>query len=109
MTRTPGRQGDPLCVNVINIRSRRRLLFKQRKPSRWWTASPRTLLSGSGEPVVCRINGGERAGVVNPDFDKRFLDNLVSDPMANASLTQRFRREAGSEGIEIMWNVMRRA
>ena len=55
--------------------------------------------------------GGERAGVVNPDFDKRFLDNLVSDPIANASLTHTdFIREAGSEGIEmIMWNVMRGA
>ena len=55
--------------------------------------------------------GGERAGVVNPDFDKRFLDNMVSDPMENAGLTHTdFIREAGSEGIEmIMWNVMRGA
>ena len=49
--------------------------------------------------------------VVNPDFDKRFLDKLVSDPMANAIVTHTdFIREAGSEGIEmIMWNVMRGA
>ena len=63
-------------------------------------------------PEAYRVSfGGERAGVVNPDFDKRFLDNLVSDPIANTSLTHTdFIREAGSEGIEmIMWNVMRGA
>ena len=55
--------------------------------------------------------GGERAGVVNPDFDRDFLDNLVHDPMANTRLTHTdFIREAGAEGIEmIMWNVMRGA
>ena len=55
--------------------------------------------------------GGERAGVVNPKFDKDFLDNLVADPMANTRISHaEFIREAGAEGIEmIMWNVMRGA
>ncbi len=55
--------------------------------------------------------GGERAGVVNPEFDKVFLDNIVSDPLANTRFTHTdFIREAGCEGIEmIMWNVMRGA
>jgi len=55
--------------------------------------------------------GGERAGVVNPEFDRMFLDNMINDPMANTRLTHTdFIREAGSEGIEmIMWNVMRGA
>ena len=55
--------------------------------------------------------GGERAGVVNPDFDKQFLDNLVSDPLANTKFSHTdFIREAGCEGVEmIMWNVMRGA
>lgn len=55
--------------------------------------------------------GGERAGVVNPEFDTRFLDNLVNDPLANAKISHlEYIREAGSEGIEmIMWNVMRGA
>ena len=55
--------------------------------------------------------GGERAGVVNPEFDKVFLDNLTQNPIANAELPHtEFIREAGSEGIEmIMWNVMRGA
>ena len=49
--------------------------------------------------------------MVNPDFDRNFLDNLVHDPMANTRLTHTdFIREAGAEGIEmIMWNVMRGA
>ena len=55
--------------------------------------------------------GGERAGVVNPEFDKVFLDNLTQNPIANAEIPHTdFIREAGAEGIEmIMWNVMRGA
>ena len=55
--------------------------------------------------------GGERAGVVNPEFDQKFLDNLTQDPMANTAYSHTdFIREAGSEGVEmIMWNVMRGA
>ena len=55
--------------------------------------------------------GGERAGVVNPEFDKVFLDNLTQNPIANAEIPHTdFIREAGAEGIEmIMWCVMRGA
>ena len=55
--------------------------------------------------------GGERAGVVNPEFDKVFLNNLTQNPIANAEIPHTdFIREAGAEGIEmIMWNVMRGA
>jgi protocatechuate 4,5-dioxygenase beta chain len=55
--------------------------------------------------------GGERVGVVNPEFDQLFLDNLTKDPLANTRLSHTdFMREAGCEGVEmIMWNVMRGA
>ncbi|MDB4022004.1 class III extradiol dioxygenase subunit beta [Litorivicinus sp.] len=55
--------------------------------------------------------GGERVGVVNPEFDQMFMDNLTQDPMANTKLSHaEFIREAGCEGVEmIMWNVMRGA
>jgi protocatechuate 4,5-dioxygenase beta chain len=55
--------------------------------------------------------GGERVGVVNPEFDELFLDNLTKDPLANTRLSHTdFMREAGCEGVEmIMWNVMRGA
>jgi len=54
---------------------------------------------------------GPRAGLINKDFDGKFLDGIVHDP---ESLTQipreRYLREAGSEGIElVMWLIMRGA
>ena len=53
----------------------------------------------------------ERAGLINPDFDKRFLDLLTEDPVAGSQITHlEYMREAGSEGIEmVMWHVMRGA
>jgi hypothetical protein len=54
---------------------------------------------------------GERAGLINVDWDHRFLDLLVSDPEAAAAIPHlEYVREAGSEAIElVMWLVMRGA
>ena len=54
---------------------------------------------------------GERAGLINKDWDTRFLDALSQDPDWLKQLTHReYIIEAGSEGIElIMWLVMRGA
>ncbi len=54
---------------------------------------------------------GPRAGLINPEFDKRFLDRLVADPQALARIPHvEYVREAGSEGIEmVMWLIMRGA
>ena len=54
---------------------------------------------------------GPRAGLINREFDNRFLDLLVSDPEAAARIPHlEYLREAGSEGIElVMWLVMRGA
>ena len=54
---------------------------------------------------------GERAGLINPEFDNAFLDKLTADPDALRKITRlEFLREAGSEGIElIMWLIMRGA
>ena len=54
---------------------------------------------------------GERAGLINVDWDHRFLDLLVSDPEAAAAIPHLdYVREAGSEAIElVMWLVMRGA
>lgn len=54
---------------------------------------------------------GPRAGLINQEFDRRFLDSLANDP---ASLTRLrhvdYMREAGSEGVEmVMWLIMRGA
>ena len=54
---------------------------------------------------------GPRAGLINRDFDTRFLDGLTRDPEALARLPHlEYVREAGSEGIElVMWLIMRGA
>jgi protocatechuate 4,5-dioxygenase, beta chain len=54
---------------------------------------------------------GPRAGLINAEFDRRFLDRLVSDPQGLADVPHiEYIREAGSEGIElVMWLVMRGA
>jgi protocatechuate 4,5-dioxygenase, beta chain len=54
---------------------------------------------------------GERAGLINSEFDNRFLDDLVNRPdKARAIPHLEYLREAGSEGIElVMWLIMRGA
>jgi protocatechuate 4,5-dioxygenase beta chain len=54
---------------------------------------------------------GPRAGLINREFDTRFLDRLTSDPLGLTRLPHvEYMREAGSEGVEmVMWLVMRGA
>jgi protocatechuate 4,5-dioxygenase beta chain len=57
---------------------------------------------------------GPRAGLINPEFDKAFLERLAGGPEATEELRRitrlDFLRESGSEGIElIMWLIMRAA
>lgn len=54
---------------------------------------------------------GERAGLVNKEFDTNFLNSLVDDPVALTKISHtEYLRESGSEGIEmIMWLIMRGA
>ena len=54
---------------------------------------------------------GERAGLVNLDFDREFIDCLIDDPARQAAMDHTtYIREAGSEGVElVMWLVMRGA
>lgn len=53
----------------------------------------------------------ERAGLINAEFDNRFLDLITTDPEAAAAIPHvDYLREAGSEGIElVMWLIMRGA
>lgn len=53
----------------------------------------------------------QRAGLINADFDKRFMDLLVNDPDTGSQIGHlEYLRESGSEGIEmVMWYVMRGA
>jgi protocatechuate 4,5-dioxygenase, beta chain len=54
---------------------------------------------------------GPRAGLINSEFDRRFLDLLVHEPEVAARIPHiDYVREAGSEGIElVMWLIMRGA
>ena len=54
---------------------------------------------------------GPRTGLINRDFDGDFLDQLGKNPQALVQIEhERYLREAGSEGIElVMWLVMRGA
>jgi protocatechuate 4,5-dioxygenase beta chain len=54
---------------------------------------------------------GARAGLINKEWDSRFLDNLVKDPEADAKIPFiEYVREAGSEAIElVMWLISRGA
>ena len=54
---------------------------------------------------------GPRAGLINREWDNAFLDQLIADPDAAASIPHiDYVREAGSEGIElVMWLIARGA
>jgi protocatechuate 4,5-dioxygenase beta chain len=54
---------------------------------------------------------GPRAGLINKEFDARFMDLLISDPEAAAAIPHiDYVRDAGSEGIElVMWLIARGA
>jgi len=54
---------------------------------------------------------GMRAGLINKEFDRQFLDRIIADPAGLAEMPHiDYVREAGSEGIElVMWLIMRGA
>jgi protocatechuate 4,5-dioxygenase beta chain len=54
---------------------------------------------------------GPRAGLINAEWDNRFLDRLIDDPEALSRVPHiEYVREAGSEGIElVMWLIARGA
>jgi protocatechuate 4,5-dioxygenase, beta chain len=54
---------------------------------------------------------GPRAGLINREWDNRFLDRLIAEPAALAQVPHiDYVREAGSEGIElVMWFIARGA
>jgi protocatechuate 4,5-dioxygenase, beta chain len=54
---------------------------------------------------------GARAGLINLDWDKQFVDRMIADPADLAQMPHmEYVREAGSEGIElVMWLIARGA
>jgi protocatechuate 4,5-dioxygenase, beta chain len=69
----------------------------------------RVLIMGTGG--MSHQISGPRAGLINSEFDKAFLDSLAGDASHALDLKHvQFMREAGAEGIEmVMWLVARGA
>ncbi|MEM9173408.1 MAG: class III extradiol dioxygenase subunit beta [Pseudomonadota bacterium] len=54
---------------------------------------------------------GQRAGLINSEFDHQFMEDLIHRPAELAEMPHiDYQRDAGSEGIElVMWLIMRGA
>ena len=104
----------PLAVNVIQYPTPTALrCYKLGRAIRRAIAShpgtERIAILGTGG--MSHQLQGERAGFINQDFDRGFIEKLAVDPEALTKLTRTdYVRSAGSEGIElIMWLIMRGA
>ncbi len=80
----------------------------------------RRAIESYDEPLKVQIWGtggmshqlqGPRAGLINKEWDNRFLDRLIDDPEELSKVPHiEYVREAGSEGIElVMWLIARGA
>ena len=104
----------PLCVNVVQYPpptgNRCFNLGKAiRRAVESFDRDLRVVIFGTGG--MSHQLQAERAGLINAEFDNRFLDQLVTDPRAVSRISHvEYLRESGSEGIElVMWLVMRGA
>ena len=104
----------PLCVNVIQ--------YPPPTGMRCYKLGQaiRRALDSYDEDLTVAIFGtggmshqlqGERAGIINQEFDTDFLNGLVSDPTSLAKIPHAdYIMKAGAEGIEmVMWLIMRGA
>ena len=104
----------PICVNVVvypvPTGHRCYMLGKAiRKAVESFDKDLKIVIFGTGG--MSHQLQGERAGLINREFDTRFLDNLSRDPEALTRISHlEYLRETGSEGIEmVMWLIMRGA
>ena len=104
----------PLCVNVIQYPPPTghrcwQLGKALRRAVEAYPGDERVAVLGTGG--MSHQLQGERAGLLNLDFDRDFIDCLVDDPARQAAMDHTtYIREAGSEGVElVMWLVMRGA
>jgi len=104
----------PLSVNVVQYPAptgnRCYMLGKAiKKAVESWHEDLKVVIFGTGG--MSHQIQGPRAGLINRDFDTRFLDGLTRDPEALAKIPPlEYLREAGNEAIElVMWLIMRGA
>jgi protocatechuate 4,5-dioxygenase beta chain len=104
----------PIVVNVIQYPqpTAARCLALGRALGRALRSYPEDLkIAVFGTGGMSHQLAGARAGLINQDFDRMFLDAIEDDPEKLARMTrEEYIRDAGSEGIElIMWLIMRGA
>jgi len=104
----------PICVNVVQYpppTGNRCFNFGKaiKKAVESFPEDLRVVIFGTGG--MSHQLQGARAGLINKEWDSRFLDNLVKDPEADARIPFiEYVREAGSEAIElVMWLISRGA
>ena len=104
----------PLCVNVVvypvPTGHRCYMLGKAiRKAVESFDRDLRVVIFGTGG--MSHQLQGPRAGLINKEFDTRFLENLTRDPESLVRISHfEYLRDTGSEGIEmVMWLIMRGA
>ncbi len=104
----------PICVNVIQYpppTGNRCYALGQaiRRAVESFEDDLRVVVFGTGG--MSHQLHGERAGLINQEWDKQFLDDLTANPERLRQLPHiEYVREAGSEGIEmVMWLIMRGA
>jgi len=104
----------PLCVNVIQYPSptgnRCYNLGKAlRKAVESFDEELKVVILGTGG--MSHQLQGERAGLVNREFDTAFLDDLTADVQRLVDISHvEYLRDSGSEGAElVMWMIMRGA
>ncbi|HTT03367.1 MAG TPA: class III extradiol dioxygenase subunit beta [Steroidobacteraceae bacterium] len=104
----------PLAVNVIQYPAPTghrcyRLGQAIRRAVASWDEDLKVVIFGTGG--MSHQIQGPRAGLVNPQFDKAFLDGLAHDPERLARIQPlEYLRDAGAEAIElVMWLIMRGA
>jgi protocatechuate 4,5-dioxygenase beta chain len=104
----------PLCVNVVQYPPPTgarcfKLGAAIKRAVQSFEEDLRVVIYGTGG--MSHQLQGERAGLINRQFDTAFLDGMTKDPLALTKITHtEYMREAGSEGVEmVMWHVMRGA
>ncbi len=104
----------PICVNVVQYpppTGNRCYALGQaiRRAVESFEEDLRVVVFGTGG--MSHQLHGERAGLINQEWDIQFLDDLTANPERLRQLPHiEYVREAGSEGIElVMWLIMRGA
>lgn len=104
----------PLCVNMIQYpqpsgKRCYQLGLAIRRAIDSYPGDLRVAIFGTGG--LSHQLQGERAGLINREYDQRWLDRFITEPAEVAKISAvELMRETGSEGIECtMWLVMRGA